>query len=202
MIMNTAATLPAHRLTVMLVPKAANSSIKWALLKALGIDDPGDRLHAHPALGLLPAPEALRRYPGHMVAAFVRNPYARLVSCYVQKIRTWRCESQGFARLGFSRDMPFAAFVDRVAARPLANLHFAPQWDLIGRRAPDLLGRVESLAADWARLQLARPGLALPPLTHRNASRHGPYRGYFDDHARGLAGDAYEDDCRILGYAF
>lgn len=176
----------------------ACTSIKFAILGALG--DSREIVHGNPLLNQQEVLEALSKYPDHLTIAVVRNPFDRLVSCYVQKMFTDRCKKDGFEDIGCWREMPFGEFVKVVENDPMANIHFAPQWDLIGRQNPDRFIRFEKLEEGWEFLR----GLdwELGPLPHLNSTVRDPYHNYYDLESRQRAEAIYKEDCDNLGYEF
>ena len=71
-----------YRCLYVAIPKNASSSIAAWLYQLDGLDYHPDRL-VH-SLGL--APEAIhQRFPGHFLFTCVRNPFTRIVSCYLDK---------------------------------------------------------------------------------------------------------------------
>ena len=150
------------------VPKAANSSIKLSLhdtlmgeqkvVKDVNTDRfwrefPGGRAD------LLTAGELAKQYPDAFVFTFTRNPFARVASCYYDKIALRQKPLSGFyARHGFSKDMSFAAFVEKAVgfSDAVIDKHLQSQVSVLsykGAVVPEFVGRVETIAEDWARLQ-------------------------------------------------
>lgn len=136
-------------LALVCIPKNANTSMKIALLWAQGIEPPEDAkaLHSHPSLNMGGETD------GMYVAAFLRHPAARLVSCWQNKIMHDAGEStRNLLRHGFRMGMEFSAFA-RIAVKVAEkDLHLRPQVDFLPDRL-DFVGRVETLDADWSRLQ-------------------------------------------------
>lgn len=191
--------LPDFKLVFFCVPKAANSSIKAAILAALGVDVTEDVPHSHPALNLC-RPEAVRRFKDYLRIAVVRNPFDRLVSFWKQKICTWRVDVQGHSRDGFHRDMPFEQCAAKVCENPHRNAHYWPQAELV--RRPHFIGRTENLERDWEWIRhLAQP-LELGKLPHYNKSEHGHYRDYYDWTTRRMVENTYAADLKMFGYSF
>lgn len=181
--------LPGLKLAYGRVPKAANSSIKTVLARHVPVDPdiderPGrDRFWMRGADGaafMADAGEVAHR-DDLFVFAFVRDPFDRLASCYVNKILKAKTFPPLFSALGLTPGMSFDLFTARVAEIPdaIADDHFRSQAAMLirhGRVVPSFVGRFESLAADWERLGglvAARSGLVLGELPHINARRSG-----------------------------
>lgn len=181
--------VPALKLAYGRVPKAANSSIKNAIARHVPVDPdiderPGrDRYWQRGkdgAVYMASAAEVAGR-DDLFVFAFVRDPFDRLASCYVNKIVAPQTFPPLFAELGFRQGMAFPDFVARVAATPdaIADDHFRSQASMLtlkGRVVPSFVGRFETIGPDWAHVRetvLSRGGPDLGALPHVNKRRGG-----------------------------
>ena len=147
------------------IPKAANSTIKAILqqqeLKGTNfqVKNIHDRLDS-PLIApfqLTPAHfESLLDSPDFFRFTFVRNPFTRLLSCYLDRVQALRSvpRKQVAEVLGrpVEEEISFADFVAAVSRLdPLQmNEHFRPQWALASPDVVDygFIGRFESLAVD------------------------------------------------------
>ena len=171
------------------VPKSANSTIKRQLAKAAGIDDRFDGKFSKdefwrdkaPDAFLMTAVELRRAHPDIFVFSFVREPLARLVSCYRSKILRAPEVPLSFRREGLSKQTSFRDFALHAAGRPdwRCNVHYRAQAHILSHKGdlvPDFIGRFETLAEDWRRLQDIvedRTGNRLPdpPIKKANPDR-------------------------------
>jgi hypothetical protein len=150
--------------------------------------------------------------------AFVRNPWARMVSWW-SMIQDWDREwgpssgrPQGAAATRMrGNDMwraaaaysGFEEFVlrgteelPRVGVPQIRYLR-APK---LGREV-DFIGRTENFVADLQKVQVQ---LGLEPSTpvHKNKSRHGTYHDYYTDETRERVAEVYAEDIDLFGYTF
>lgn len=156
------------------IPKAANTNWKYLIRKWEGYDDYANVHLAHSPhtsglryLSDYHPREAAKLLPRLYKFTFVRDPYSRLVSAYMDKLRNVdkdyvRSEYRTFlaAVVGWKRardlnddERPsFRTFIDSLAQTPRSemNAHWRPQVDLcgIGEMNYDFVGRMESLAKD------------------------------------------------------
>jgi hypothetical protein len=138
--------------------------------------------------------------------AFVRNPFDRIVSAYFY-LDDGGCnaEDERFRAEHLSRyDHCFPTFVEDLP-RLMAAPHFQPQlrWlcDAGGKPLTDFVGRYENLEADISTVG-RRIGLSFDVLPVINASRHGPYRDYYDDATRRRVAEFYGEDIELFSYRF
>ena len=144
--------------------------------------------------------------------AFVRDPWARLYSCYRDKIvgPTERDDEFILGQYGFTPGMPFEAFVRGVAEIEdhQADPHFASQWHALnheGELAVDYVGRFERLPGDWDRL---RPRYDLPDLPWAPVGSSRPrfdfqyHKPHYTPRLVEIVGRRYAEDVRRFGYEY
>jgi len=145
---------------------------------------------------------------GYFRFAFVRNPWDRFVSLYhyfaamTPAHRWYRANAQIVADIG--RFASFADFCRGFEAWPhRENFHFWPQCHWItgagGEFLVDFVGHFEQFQRDFGRV-CRRVGADRIELAHHNASRHGPYREYYDDQTRQIVGRRYRRDVQLFRY--
>jgi hypothetical protein len=203
--------VPEKKLVYLVNSKVACSSFKQVLLASVAGKQVSDDYSVHTD------PEVVRRSRRYLggaerkffVFTFVRNPFERLVSTYVNKF----CDYRKIAHAGFEYQYylggifkpadSFAEFVDKVASIPdrAADRHFVSQSFMICRMAnhpPDFIGRLESVTEDYRELA---ERFGLPELPHFNKSSHYDYREYY--RSRTLVEKVYRKyraDVDDLGY--
>jgi chondroitin 4-sulfotransferase 11 len=206
-----------HRFVYCVVQKVACSSVKAALLPLFGMEA-GRSVHETFAA----SPHEIRgdeflagleagRFDGHFKFAFVRNPWDRLVSCYLQKLGDGADPDNSVARRFARRGLPapgFREFAESVCSIPdeRANPHFRSQH--VGMVAdgglfPDFVGRFERLADDFAVVAAdigADP--SLPHLTRSPDRDRRHYRAFYDAGLAGMVGERYRRDAELFGYTF
>jgi len=195
-----------HKFVYYIVPKAASVSIR-AFIKAI------DPLCMK---GLSLAEAKSTPYRNYFHFTFVRNPYDRLLSCYIDKFHEPRLGSSGFTngelnlflghygRLG-CREMSFGDFIQFVTRVPYrhSNRHFTPQCYLLNLDLLNFIGHVENFDQDllYLRKQVGVPD-EIPQPQKLNASRHGPYQSYYNDKLRKMVARKYARDLEIFNYGF
>lgn len=183
-----------HKLAFLLPAKTGQTSIKAALMQALGIEWGGDApmlVHRPEHFTYLHQRE-IARYP-YLKFCVVRNPWDRLASCWRDKYqdsRTWR---------------EFVLMVCKIEDAK-ADIHWRSQWyDLSceGVFVPDRRLRFERLDQEWAFVCSAVKTLDLPPLPRLQVSTGPSTQELFDsqelvDRVR----VRYQDDVEQFGYTF
>jgi Sulfotransferase family len=202
-------------------PKAACSTIKRTL-QLLEADarenvpsDVHDKAHS-PLAGALSSGwsyEDLFLSPNLFRFAFVRNPYSRALSCYLEKIVADSSErSRLQPRLGFNQQVPisFAEFlcaIERIDDRE-RDVHFRSQATLLNDRQVnyDYIGRFEEFDRDFTRV-LGLIGIedgknAITSIRHHRVDAHLRVRGFFGPSEQALARSIYQQDFLRYAYSF
>jgi len=176
------------------IPKVACTSIKFALLRTDGLEAiDGNHAHSHRHWESIPD-----EFKPTLVFSFVRHPFDRLISSYVEKLKTGSAKQLCGCPLPF--DASFEEWVRWVVSnRP--DRHWAPQSSIMDRRRakPDVVYRFEKLAPTWEILQ-SHFGLA--DLPHENKSREPDDDTHFwhDAETVRLAREFYREDFERFGY--
>jgi len=223
--------LPRFALIYVSVPKCASTTIK-SVLSALqrGESPPPDKIHVRRYSGLN-SPTQVGLSAFHRLAtdattlrfAFVRNPYARLVSAWADKFQNKPLVAgDSFVDLylahraaidnpalphGAEQTLSFAQFVEFAVASSnrRVNSHWHLQDDLLNMPglSLDFIGKVETFCADFARV-LDHLGADRAPRQpfgiSYNASMHRPWPDYYTDALAARVHRAYERDFDHFGY--
>ena len=222
--------LPRHRLIYLSVPKCASTTIKSALSALeLGVLPPTDRVHVRRYSGLH-SPTQVGLSTFHRLAnstttlrfAFVRNPYARLVSAWADKFQDkplvpgdsfvdlYLCHRAAIDSAlpeGADQTLSFAQFVMFAVASSdrRINAHWQAQDDLLNMPgiALDFVGKVEAFEVDFTRV-LDHVGanhcIRQAIRVYHNASLHRPWPDYFTDDLSARVHRAYERDFDRFAY--
>ena len=173
-----------HNAVFISIPKAAATSLNQAFASLLGLQG---NVHFEVEFPTVSKNKIRKRFPNAFVFAFVRNPWDRLLSCFLSKIdpgletcETFRRGVEfNFWKYGdaFRGDMSFREFVEAVVAIPdrVADIHFASQHLHLTKGDEllvDFTGKFENLQADLETI-CRRLGLATLRLPHTNRTTHG-----------------------------
>ncbi|KPP89244.1 MAG: sulfotransferase [Rhodobacteraceae bacterium HLUCCA08] len=206
---------PALGLVYVNNPKVACSTIKLSLQRAeLGDQghEPRPSVHSHEGSPLLTWPDLTparleRERAGKLLFSFVRNPFDRLRSAYLNKIARPRKHSRPREQAGFDPDHRpgFAEFVESLDGRDPAgfNPHWRPQvLNLsVDRLQFDFIGRLERFDADWASLE-TRVGQALPiSRAGKRTGRDVSHPAEYDMRLTRIVARVYAADFARFGYS-
>lgn len=144
----------------------------------------------------------------HFLFSFVRNPIVRAYSCYLDKVvKPGKSgEPTTLYRYGMHPDMSFERFVDLVCDidDERADKHFRSQHPTLFADEQPLvhfIGRQETLAEDWQRLQAHLPLEDMPPVRRRSGAASAMADIPLSAAHRARLVKRYERDIELLGYA-
>jgi len=137
--------------------------------------------------------------------AFVRNPFDRLVSCWLSKVVKKNKKIRFGADVDtWERMQDFSGFISFVETLDLSScdVHLRSQSSLIDLTTIDFIGRMESFEADFAEV-LSIIGIPAQKLETRNVSKaRASYQDYYNDDDIERVYKLYKRDCQIFGYSF
>ena len=153
----------------------------------------------------------------YYTAAFVRNPWDRLVSWYVVIAGSTAFVPEGHSlfhrqnllRQGVLRKArSFDEFIlhcpnvaDRAGRMPFSLNQIDYLTDTSGDIAVDFIGRFENFA-DSAATLLRLLGLPEVRVPHLNRTHHDGYRAYYTNETRDVVRRRFERDIEAFGYTF
>nr|VFJ69623.1 MAG: Sulfotransferase family protein [Candidatus Kentron sp. FW] len=185
------------------VPKSASRTVYYHLRQHVHLDC------EHPYDILIP----INRYRNYFKFGFVRNPWDRLVSCWISKVAQ-NNKLFRFPEPELERMRVFSNFVDWVAGQDMetCNVHLRLQCRLIDLGSIDYVGRVENMDRDYAEV-CRLLDIPMDGYEHRNGSSRrqgfrgytGPtihYRDFYDHDLAEKVFRIYRKDIQIFGYRF
>jgi hypothetical protein len=203
--------LEDYKLIYLNLPKTGCSSVKKSLLDKLKNEEVHlqNELDIHSLFGnmshfgKLPA-----KYKDYYMFTFVRNPFTRVVSGYLNKFRDFeRIKKHGFLYQGymgdiFTLDMEFDEYVRNMVKIPhaFAEKHFRPLYHSVSVNATkpvDYIGKFQTMAEDFKFIQ---EKFELPPLPHLNKSNSYDYRTYYTPELVELVYQYYKQDIEQFDY--
>lgn len=139
------------------------------------------------------------KYGSYFKFAFVRNPWSRVVSCYLNKIV--REKKRPYFKECFDKDFEF--FVDFLDGIDLdsADIHIRLQTALIPLEHIDFIGRFENFSTDLKSV-LSLLGINNKNIPHRNQTNHLHYSTYYNERTKEIIARKYKDDIDAFGYVF
>jgi hypothetical protein len=152
-------------------------------------------------------PAKIRKlYPEHYIFTFVRDPLARLYSCYSNKLIDAHRKNMPnrFAHFGITPENSFDEFVRIVADIPDKNAdrHFRSQHWFVNdgdKDITDYVGKLENLREDW---QYLIDKFGFPELPHKNKSlkKTANPREHYSSEIYKIAQERYRQDIEQFGY--
>lgn len=202
--MNNGILHKKRRLIYWFIPKNACTSLKKLIADDLGLSYAN--IHDAP-FDKIPTGDA-EMYDNYTHFTVIRNPFDRLLSCYLDKIRPGyrgrgfpKGVAYNFRPHGFTEDMTFTAFVSHIIDGKIKNPHWNPQSPMLPD-VPMLVFRFENLSDELPEF-LEAHGFK-QELPHRNKSRNGArdYQEYYTPELRAKVRQYYLEDLKKFKYRF
>jgi len=210
-----------YKLIYFPIAKVACSSIKTTIAEILNLEIPSNEeypIQVHNVeFPTAKCDQLSTIYKDYLKFAFVRNPWDRLVSCYINKMtKPINFENtyfkQGiyidFIRYGiFKAGMNFKEFVKEVCKIPdeISDEHFRSQYTFITDENEtlivDFIGKFENLQEDFNKIsgKIGLKNIELPKLM---STKHKHYTEYYDEETKKLVAERYKKDIEMFGYEF
>lgn len=202
-------------------PKVACSTIKRTLqlLETDGPDDVPSDVHDKPHSPLKGPCSTELSYedifllPGFFRFTFVRNPYTRVLSCYLEKIvADWSERSRLAPSLNFDPNAPisfedFLRAIERLDDRE-RDVHYRSQSVLINDRDVryDFIGRFEQFDLHFPlvldRIGPGGPDKVIRSIRHHRVDAHLRLHEFYDEIPQALVKRIYRNDFLRYGYSF
>ncbi len=141
-------------------------------------------------------------YKDYFKFAFIRNPWDRLVSCWLGKVV--RRNAFKFEEKQYQKLKTFSNFIDHISTLDIENCdcHLASQSSLIDLNEVDYLARVETFEYDLSSI-FRKIGINNFELTVKNVRKgRTHYRDYYSGNLEEKVYRIYEKDIQLFGYTY
>jgi hypothetical protein len=144
-----------------------------------------------------------RLYADYFKFAFVRNPWDRLVSCWVDKVVANKGRRFNFSEARYNDMLKFENFVEFVSSLNVKDCdrHLRLQCEIVDLNNIDYLGRLETFETDFREI-CRRLQIACEAIDSRNVFPRKHYREYFTDELREKVAKIYQRDIQVFGYQY
>lgn len=200
------------------VPKVACSSIKKFCADTLNMQIDGRDINEDIHYQHFPCvkrDQLNKIYKDYFKFCFVRNPWDRLVSFYVNKICPGKKNEETMRKFfkqkrnqkWFKPGMSFDECVESVFSIPdeKADAHFVSQYiyltDDVGNILVDFVGKFENFDNDFRYIQNVM-GINGMDIQHLMKSQHQNYRKYYNEKTKEMTKQRYQKDINMFGYEF
>ena len=203
---------PKYKILFLAVPRSGTSSLEYTLTPLLGkgLNFELDR-YKHTFRHYMRSctqREAATKFSNYFKFSVVRNPWTRLFSCYLIKVRSK--PNRHFQHLGLDKCRTFEDFVLRIYDIPdeQADTHFMSQDYLLTYKdtfLPDKVYCFETYNQDWENLRFylkQLTGIQLLNLPHYYQTKSDDYRRVYSTRLVDLVGERYHADCKRFGYTY
>lgn len=191
------ASFDRHKCIFFHIPKAAGTSVCMSLFGYQVGHLTFDKLYnSNP-----------RKTLAYYKFAFVRNPWARLVSAYCfLKDGGMNQTDKAWMEKNLVDYKDFNEFVTGWVNEENINsyVHFIPQYKFISDKngiiRADFVGKTENFQKD-VEVVLSAIGFKAE-FTNENKSKHNIYTDYYDEQTKEIVAKVYEKDIELFGYSF
>jgi hypothetical protein len=177
------------------IPKTATISIKKYLEKYTSIDIGSIKLENGYDI------EYNDEWNNYYQFAFVRNPWDRLLSCFLDKTKQCIGKSWALEYYKIYYDCSFEEFIEQLNGKNIVyDGHLMPQTMLINNYI-NFIGKFENLSQD---LSIVQNMLSLPKedIPYENATCHEHYSQYYNKSTRDKIYYLYKEDIERFNYEF
>lgn len=177
------------------VPKTATTSIKKYLEKYTSIDIGSFALENGYNI------EYNNEWNNYYQFAFVRNPWDRVLSCFLDKTKQCIGKSWALEYYKIYYDCSFEEFIEQLNGKNIVyDGHLMPQTMLINNHV-NFIGKFENLNQD---LSIVQKILSLPQedMPYENTTCHEHYSQYYNKLTRDKVYYLYKEDIERFNYEF
>ena len=142
-------------------------------------------------------------YDGYLKFAFVRNPWDRLVSCWLNKVIKKNFYELPEEEWNKMKDFQnFIRYVEGIDVMTCKDAHLRMQCTLIDLNHVNFIGRFEKFESDLREI-LDILGIGEMDISNKNASKNRKhYHEYYNDETRDLVAQIYKLDIQLFNYSF
>ncbi|MFK7983614.1 MAG: sulfotransferase family 2 domain-containing protein [Saprospiraceae bacterium] len=142
-------------------------------------------------------------YNGYFRFAFVRNPWDRLVSCWLNKVVKANYYQFSEEKLIAMQDFKnFVGYVAQIDVKTCDDAHIRLQASMIDLNHVDFVGRFERFEVDFRKV-LDILGIDEIEISKKNASKNRKsYHTYYDEKTKEKVAEIYKKDIQIFNYQF
>ncbi len=184
------------------IPKVACVSLKKAFRKKVYFYEKRKDY----SINVPPLPRFINT-DNYYVFAFVRNPFDRLVSCYVDRLkRKNKMFLDNVSKYNINSNMNFKEFVKAISKIPdeYSDTHFKSQVCFLmkdGKLIPNFIGKIETIDEDFN--SICKVFNIDSKLEHLNTSKNRePYEIYYDEETIKLVEERYKEDLKVFDYKY
>ena len=145
----------------------------------------------------------IHRHRNYFQFAFVRNPWDRLLSCFLDKTKATVGTKWQLRDYVKYKNYSFNDFVYSIKDDDLniCNRHHRLQYNLINHDYVNFIGKFENLQKDFNKIcKLSNlPKFKLP---HFNKTNHRHYTEYYNEETKQIVAEKYAKDIEYFGYEF
>ena len=138
-----------------------------------------------------------KQYDSYFKFTFVRNPWSRAFSVYVNVMRDKFHQKE----YGITKQISLNAFLKIAVGKGFLSPQLYWMRNFNGSIPFDHIGRFENLAEDFRQIcgRLGMAGLTLP---HENKGMSQDYRDYYDGASKDIILREYKEEIDMFGYSF